>query len=236
MSKHKRLTELALQKQREAYCNRLKAEDKGISGYLDRKIAGMLETEAANIIAIDEPPITNMGEVTRPHIADLPGRYWIKNTLPDGNLITEEASLTRTDLLMQSNTDISALAVDAAHSIQADNSMEKMLAHQMALAHEMAMKIGNAAMGEVQKIQHPTTFGGGLKPGAATELQRLTNSVARLMATYQQGMLTMQRLRTGGTQTVTVQHVNIEAGGQAVIGNVKTGGDRLQGEVRKNGK
>jgi hypothetical protein len=37
MAKHKRLTELAMQKQREAYCNRLKAEDKGVSGYLDVK-------------------------------------------------------------------------------------------------------------------------------------------------------------------------------------------------------
>lgn len=236
MSKHKRLTELAMSKTKEARFNRFKAEDKGASGYIDRKFAAALDAEAAAIVALDEPLITNMGEVTRPHIAGLPGRYWIKNTLTDGNLITEEASITRTDLLIQPNLDISALAVDAAHSIKADNSMEKMLAHQMALAHEMAMKIGNAAMGEVQKIQHDTgIYGGGLNQGAATELQRLTNSVARLMTTYQQGMLTIQRLRTGGTQTVTVQHVNIEAGGQAVIGNVKTGGDRLQGEVLKNG-
>ena len=35
------------------------------------------------------------------------------------------------------------------------------------------------------------------------------------------GMLTLQRLRTGGNQTVTVQHVNVQPGGQAVIGNVQ---------------
>ena len=233
--KHKRLTGLAMEKQREAFCSKLRAEDKGMSGYIDRKFAVMLEDEATAILSIEEPPITSLGEVTRPHIADLPGRYWIKNTLPDGGMITEEASISRTDLLMQSNLDISALAVDAAHSIQADNSLEKMLAHQMALAHEMVLKIGNAAMGEVQKLQHPTTFGSGLRPGAATELQRLTNSVARLMSAYQQGMLTMQRLRTGGTQTVTVQHVNVGSGGQAVIGNVQTGGDLLRGEESKNG-
>lgn len=233
--KHKRITEMALEKKREAFGCRIKAEDKGASGYVDRKIAGMLETEAAALIAIDEPPITNMGEVTEPHIANLPGRWWIKNTLPDGNLITEEASITRTDLLMQPNIDISALAIDAAESVKADNSMEKMMAHQLALAHEMVMKIGNAAMGEAWKIQQPTTHGNGLRPGAATELQRLTNSVARLMGAYQQGMLAMQRLRTGGNQLVTVQHVNVGAGGQAVIGNVQAGGSRLPGEDSNNG-
>ncbi len=230
MTEHKRITELAMSKTREARINRLKAEDKGASGYIDRKFAAALDAEAAAIIALNEPLITNMGEVTRPHIADLPGRYWIKNTLIDGNMIAEEASISRTDLLMQQNLDISALAVDAADTAKADNSLEKMLAHQMALAHEMVMKIGNAAMGEVQKIQHPAgKYGDGLANGAATELQRLTNSVSRLMTTYQQGMLTMQRLRTGGSQTVTVQHVNVGSGGQAVIGNVQAGGGAATG-------
>ena len=47
------------------------------------------------------------------------------------------------------------------------------------------------------------------------------------------GLLTLQRLRTGGNQTVTVQHVNVESGAQAVIGNVRTGGARRRGN---NGK
>ena len=44
----------------------------------------------------------------------------------------------------------------------------------------------------------------------------------------------MQKLRTGGNQTVTVQHVNVGAGGQAVIGNVQAGG-KLEGQGAKNG-
>ena len=157
----------------------------------------------------------------------------LSNNLTDENLINEEASITRTDLLRQPNLDISALAIDAAHTIKAENSFEKMLAHQLALTHEMVMKLGNAAMGEVEKIQHPTTHGNGLRQGDTIELQRITNSVARLQASFQQGMLTMHKLRTGGNQTVTVQHVNVGAGGQAVIGNV-TGG-KLEGQGAKNG-
>lgn len=234
---HKRLTELAMKKKQEAFRTRLAADDKGMSGYLNHKWADCLEAEANAIVSTDEPPVISKGEVSAPHIAGLPHSAaldFIRNTLPDGNLVNEEASLSRTELLIQTNTDISALAVDAADSINANNSMEKMLAHQMALAHSMAMKIGDAAMGEVSKIQHGATWGG-LKPGAATELQRLTNSVSRLMSTYQQGLLTLQRLRTGGNQTVTVQHVNVGAGGQAVIGNVQTGGGQLPGEGKENG-
>jgi hypothetical protein len=37
------------------------------------------------------------------------------------------------------------------------------------------------------------------------------------MTTYQQGMLALQRLRTGGTQRIVVQHVTVEDGGRAVV-------------------
>ncbi len=53
------------------------------------------------------------------------------------------------------------------------------------------------------------------------------------MSVFQDGLLTLQRLRTGGNQTVTVQHVNVAAGAQAVIGSVQTGGAKRRGS---NGK
>jgi hypothetical protein len=235
MTKPKRITESALAKKRDAFHHRLKAEDKGASSYIDLNFAAYDDAAAEAMVVRDKQPEIYMGEVAK---SDLPGvneRYWLQDTLLSGNRIHEEASVCRTDMLVTNNLDIAALAIDAADSVKADNSMEKMLAHQMALAHSMAMRIGNAAMGEVQKIQHPTTFGNGLKPGAATELQRLTNSMSRLMATYQQGMMTLQRLKTGGNQVVTVQHVNVEPGGQAVIGNVQTGGGRPPGGGSGNG-
>ena len=46
-----------------------------------------------------------------------------------------------------------------------------------------------------------------------------------MSATYQQGMLTLQRKRTGGYQQVTVEHihqqVNVTEGGQAVVAGDK---------------
>ena len=45
----------------------------------------------------------------------------------------------------------------------------------------------------------------------------MANTAARLMDAYQRGLLTLDRLRNGGRQMVTVQHVNVSAGGQAVV-------------------
>jgi hypothetical protein len=50
---------------------------------------------------------------------------------------------------------------------------------------------------------------------------RLAGAISRMSATYQQGLLTLQRKRTGGNQQVTVKHihqqVNVTEGGQAVV-------------------
>ena len=56
------------------------------------------------------------------------------------------------------------------------------------------------------------------------EKARLLNLAVRMMETFQRGLLTFQRLRTGGEQTITVQYLNVSEGGQAIVGNVKTGG------------
>jgi hypothetical protein len=44
-------------------------------------------------------------------------------------------------------------------------------------------------------------------------------------------METLKRYRTGGEQKVTVQHVTVNEGGQAVVGNLSHGGG---GGGRKN--
>ena len=44
------------------------------------------------------------------------------------------------------------------------------------------------------------------------------------MQVFQEGLLTLQKLKTGGKQTMVVQHVQVSDGGQAVIaGSVKSG-------------
>jgi len=56
------------------------------------------------------------------------------------------------------------------------------------------------------------------------EFARLANAAARMMQAYQEAFVTLQKVRTGGKQTVVVQHVQIGEGGQAVVaGSVGAG-------------
>ena len=59
-------------------------------------------------------------------------------------------------------------------------------------------------------------------------------------AIYQQGLLTLQRKRTGGNQHVTVKHihqqVNVTEGGQAVVAGdtvTRAPGERRRGMIEK---
>lgn len=137
---------------------------------------------------------------------------WVKDTLEQPDLAALEASAQRTSLCLQGGGNVAALALDAANSIQAQNSLEKMLAHQLAMTHQAAMKTMSRA---TRYVSIDTV-----------EQVRLMNAAVRAMEVFQRGLLTLQRLRTGGQQTVIVQHVQVADGGQAVIGQVQTGGSK----------
>jgi len=129
------------------------------------------------------------------------------------DLAAVEATLDRSRLLLQGGTDVAAMALDAANSIQANNSLEKMLAHQMTAAHKLAMEL----MGQVCYEQN-----------ADAQAKRL-NAAARCMAVYQQGLLALHKIRQNGHQRITVQYVNVSNGSHAVIGNVqRDDGARLE--------
>jgi hypothetical protein len=54
------------------------------------------------------------------------------------------------------------------------------------------------------------------------------NSSARMMDVSQRGMITMNRLRNSGRQTMVVQHVHVSDGGQAVVAGQVKGRGRAQ--------
>ena len=96
------------------------------------------------------------------------------------------------------------MGVDISNTIQASNTAEKLVAHEIAVAHLVAMQQASRARSE---------------PDPKMEIKRLQIS-ARMMATVQQGVLALQKLKSGGTQNVVVQHVHVEAGAQAMVGNI----------------
>lgn len=125
-------------------------------------------------------------------------------TIPDHAAV--KASFDRSRLLLQN--DVAAMALDAANSIQASNTFERMLAHQLAAAHKAAMEL----LGHVHYEQN-----------TVARSKRL-NAAARCMTAYQQGLLTLHKMRQNGNQRITVQYVNVSDGSQAVIGNVERRG------------
>ena len=153
------------------------------------------------------------GELSIP--AQEMGDAWgLKETVDNPGRDTVGASRARLGLLV--DTDTVDLGIDAAATIDARNSLEKMLAHQMAAAHRMSMKFLRRAEQELRRQNYPD---------GVLEANRCTNAAARMMRTYQEGLLTFGRMRTGGRQVVTVQHVQVSEGGQAVVaGTVSSSG------------
>src|SRR4051794_7633885 len=97
-----------------------------------------------------------------------------------------------------------------------------MLAHQLAAVHRSALLM-TAQMN--RQIERMNVIAGGSQETANVQACRLAGAVSRLNTTFQQGVLALQRMRSGGRQVVTVQHVHVGEGGQAVVaGKVATGG------------
>lgn len=163
-------------------------------------------------------PMARGGEVVPAADGPTETFFALSDTLNAPDVIAEEASVTRTDLLSTRRLDVAALGLDAAATVQAQNSVEKMLAHQIALAHKLSFDFADRALAQSSPV----------------EQARLASVSVRLMDSFQRAVATFQRLRTGGNQTVTVQHVNIESGGQALIGNVQAGGLRQRGQTRND--
>lgn len=207
---------------RNAGIERQLAQRCGSEAEVQLKDAERLEGVAAALMKPVSAPVVKCGEVVRAAAVAGPAGE-IVDTLSSPDQAAIDASVSRTDLLLSASTDIVALGVDAAQSMKAKNSLEKMLAHQLALIHALTMRTGSRAL-DLEKRQG--LLEAGPKQTNSIELARLGQTTSRLASAFQEGLLTYQRMRCGGTQTVTVRHVTVEPGGQAVIGNVTPGGRR----------
>lgn len=101
-----------------------------------------------------------------------------------------------------------AYAVAIVNEIGPQNAIEGMLATQMAAIHIATMRHSRLMAG-AESLQQLEVH------------ERVLNKLARTYATQ---MEALRKHRNGGKQTVTVQHVNVEEGGQAIVGDVSHGG------------
>ena len=84
------------------------------------------------------------------------------------------------------------------------DEVEAMLAAQMAAVHMATMTFARR-LAHVESIQQQDSA------------ERAFNKLAR---TFTSQMEALKRYRTGGEQKVTVQHVSVSEGGQAIVGNI----------------
>ena len=98
---------------------------------------------------------------------------------------------------------------DALRSIAPRSELEGMLAAQMIATHNAAMECLRRAMKEGQ--------------GMESRDQNLKHAV-KLMGIYERQLAALDKHRGKGQQKITVEHVTVEAGGQAIVGNVNTDG------------
>jgi hypothetical protein len=204
--------------------------------------AESMETRAAEVLDVGSHvtgPVTvgNGNEVAVATRDSIPG---VIDTIREHpGMVTARASHARLAL----TNDALILAADAANSVNAANSLEKMLVHQLAASHRLGMKLidkagmllGRFDLG-LSGLRSPTDL-----QAYSVEATRLANAGARMMSAYTDALLALDRIRRGGKQTVTVVHQNVAVGpgGQAVVaGAVKGRGPRGKGTGggRKNGQ
>jgi hypothetical protein len=100
-------------------------------------------------------------------------------------------------------------------SIQPQDEIEAMLAAQMAAVHMASMTFARR-LAHVENLPQQDSA------------ERAFNKLARTFTTQLEAL---KRYRTGGQQKVTVEHVTVQAGGQAIVGNVSHPGG---GSLPKN--
>ncbi|MEP3329733.1 hypothetical protein [Sedimentitalea sp.] len=101
-----------------------------------------------------------------------------------------------------------AFMLAAVGELKPRDTVERMLAVQMAATH-VALIRSARWLAHAERVEQVNAHYSGY------------NKLAR---TYAAQVEALRKHRAGGKQTITVQHVNVSDGGQAIVGNVDHGG------------
>lgn len=104
----------------------------------------------------------------------------------------------------EANEDGINFMLSVVNGIEPQDELEAMLASQMAAVHMASMTFA-------RRLAHVDTI------PQQDSAERAFNKLARTFATQ---MEALKRYRTGGQQKMIVEHVTVQEGGQAIIGNV----------------
>ena len=106
--------------------------------------------------------------------------------------------------LTEKNIDTNGEVIEIVAALAPRDALEALLATQMAATHMAVMR-------------HSTKMA---DAGHLASLETHERILTKLSRTFTSQMEALRKHRNGGKQTVTVQHVNVEGGGQAIVGSV----------------
>jgi hypothetical protein len=111
------------------------------------------------------------------------------------DMLAHTSSTQRMELV--AGADALSLALDAANSIKAGDTVEKMLMHQAAAAHRLAMRFVAKADHQLGQIDgwNPKAW-----PAHSVEAARLAHAAGKLMGAFSDTVLTVQRRRNGASR------------------------------------
>ncbi|GAA0571127.1 hypothetical protein GCM10009416_07160 [Craurococcus roseus] len=185
------------------------AREEHDAAYLDRHADRFRDP----LEAVDGPlAVGNGGEVVAERPCSDPFQELVRQP-PD--LLAAEATEHRFNLTAGISNAALTLALDTSESIGAGDALERNLAHQMAGAHTVAMVM--LAKAHSFAVSAATWAPEGRQQMQSVEAARMAVAAARLLDVSQRAALTLERLRNGGRQVVTVQHVSVGEGGRAVV-------------------
>ena len=93
-------------------------------------------------------------------------------------------------------------------SLKPKNIAESMLVVQMCLCHESSLKL----------------FSKSFSASFDEEVERCSKMALKLCRHYNNAVETMAKIRRNGKQKMVIEHVHIEDGAQAMVGNIDQGG------------
>ena len=191
---------------------------------LDREADGALDRWR---YTMGSPEITPGNELVPPlNQADLDASESIRDVARQSvDMLAHSASEQRMELALKN--DSLSMSLEMAREMKARTANEKALAHQDATTHKLAMEFMANAGTQLQRTKQV-----GISFQAfqiySVEAARMTNAATRLMAAFNEALLTDARRRKGGKQSMSVKHVHqqvqVNDGGQAIVaGSVKGG-------------
>lgn len=119
-------------------------------------------------------------------------------------VVTPEGGFDEEKLLNACNVGLTIL-----HGVKPQDGLETMLTMQMVGVHNAAMDLLARSM----------------RSQPASEMGKASvNQATKMLRTFTAQMEALKKYRTGGQQKVTVEHVHVNKGGQAIVGNVNQEG------------